>query len=50
MGGHSVVVDPSGGVRFEASAGQEEATVVEIDPAEASAWRAQFPALHDRRL
>jgi predicted amidohydrolase len=50
MGGHSVVVDPSGGVRFEASAVHEEVTVVEIDPVEASAWRAQFPALHDRRL
>lgn len=50
MGGHSVVVDPTGEVRYEASPDQEECAIVDIDLAEARQWRAAFPALADRRL
>lgn len=50
MGGHSVVVDPTGEVLFEASAAAEQVSVVDIDLARAEQWRAEFPALRDRRM
>lgn len=49
MGGHSVVVDPTGEVLLE-MAGDEQVSIVDIDPARAAQWRAEFPALHDRRM
>jgi predicted amidohydrolase len=49
MGGHSQVVSPTGEVLAEAGDGQE-VLVVDVDPAEATAWRQRFPVLADRRL
>lgn len=49
MGGHSLVVDPSGEVVH--LAGEEETvSIVAIDLAAARRWRERFPALRDRRL
>nr|MBA2695769.1 apolipoprotein acyltransferase [Actinomycetota bacterium] len=49
MGGHSVVVDPTGVVLAEAGTGQEVLSV-EVDPELVGAWRERFPVLGDRRL
>lgn len=49
LGGHSVIVSPKG--EIVAKAGEsEEVLVAEIDPAEATTWREQFPVLADIRL
>ena len=49
LGGHSVVVSPTGEV--VAQAGEEpEVLVVEVDPDAATRWRAQFPVLEDIRI
>jgi len=49
MGGHSLVVDPTGEVLAEAGDG-EEVLVVDLDPAYVAKTRAAFPVLADRRL
>jgi predicted amidohydrolase len=49
MGGHSQVVSPAGEVLAEAGGG-EEVLIVDLDPAEVTAWRQRFPVLADRRL
>lgn len=49
LGGHSVVVSPTGEV--VAQAGEEpEVLVVEVDPEAATRWREQFPVLDDIRI
>ena len=50
MGGRSLVVDPTGEVVYRASEDAEEIGVVELDMAATAQWRAEFPALRDRRL
>ncbi len=49
MGGASQVVSPRGEVLAEAGSG-EEVLRVDVDVAEVSAYRAEFPVLADRRL
>jgi predicted amidohydrolase len=49
LGGHSVVVAPTGAVAGQAGSG-EEVLVVDVDPAQAARWREQFPVLDDIRL
>ncbi len=49
LGGHSVVVDPKGTVVAQAGNGAE-VLIVEVDPAAANEWRAQFPVLDDIRI
>jgi predicted amidohydrolase len=49
MGGHSQVISPTGEVLAEAGEG-EEVLAVDVDPAEVTAWRQQFPVHLDRRL
>jgi predicted amidohydrolase len=49
MGGHSAVIDALGEVVAEGGAGEEVLTA-EVDLAHVARWRAQFPALADRRL
>jgi predicted amidohydrolase len=49
MGGHSQVVSATGEVLAEAGDGQE-VLIVDVDPAETTAWRQRFPVLADRRL
>jgi predicted amidohydrolase len=49
MGGHSMVVDPSGAIVAEAGDG-EEVLVVDLDLASVAATRSSFPVLADRRL
>lgn len=46
--GRSLVVDPTGVVRADLGEG-ERWLAVDVDPAEATRWRAEFPALRDRR-
>jgi len=48
LGGHSVVIDPQGGIVAEA--GTEEGVIfADVDPAASDSWREEFPALTDRR-
>ena len=49
MGGHSLVVKPTGDVHLHMGAA-ERITVVDVDLGYVAAWRAKFPALRDRRL
>lgn len=49
LGGHSVVVSPTGVVVAQAGSG-EEVLVAELDPTAALAWREEFPALADIRI
>lgn len=49
LGGASVVVDARGTVLAEAGP-DAELLQVDVDPADVSAWRKEFPALADRRL
>ncbi len=49
LGGHSTVVNPKGEVVARAGT-DEEVLYVDIDPAEATRWRADFPVLKDIRL
>jgi predicted amidohydrolase len=49
MGGRSVVVDARGRVLAEAGP-DEEVLAAEVDLTDVARWRADFPALHDRRL
>lgn len=49
MGGASVVVDARGAVLAEAGP-DAEVLHADVDPADADRWRAEFPALADRRL
>lgn len=49
MGGHSIVVAPTGDVVAEAGL-DEEVLSVDIDPGLVESWRADFPVLEDRRL
>ena len=50
MGGRSVVVHPTGEVLARAGSTDEEVLTLPVDMADAVQWRAQFPALRDRRL
>jgi predicted amidohydrolase len=50
MGGRSIVVDPRGEVLAEAGPEDETVLVVDVDLADVDRWRAEFPALDDRRL
>ena len=50
MGGRSLVVDPHGDVLAEGGPDTEETLMVDVDLGIATAWRAEFPALKDRRL
>ncbi len=50
MGGHSQIVDARGQVLAEAGPDDEQVLVADIDLADVTAWRAQFPVLSDRRL
>ena len=45
--GHSVVIDPQGGVVAEAGEA-EEVIFAEVDPTASDEWRTEFPALTDR--
>ena len=47
--GRSLVVDPTGVVRADAGEGERWLTL-DIDVGEAARWRAEFPALKDRRM
>jgi predicted amidohydrolase len=49
LGGHSVVVDPKGGVVAQAGS-DEQVLIVEVDPGAAADWREQFPVLFDIRM
>ena len=49
MGGHSLVVDPTGTVLAEAGVAEQSLTA-ELDLAKVGRWRADFPVLDDRRL
>lgn len=48
LGGHSIVVDPQGGVVAEAG-DSEEILITSVVPDAVAEWRTAFPALGDRR-
>jgi len=49
LGGHSVVVDPTGVVVAQAGT-KAEVLVVDVDPEASRRWREQFPVLDDIRI
>ncbi len=49
MGGRSLIVAADGTVTAEGDDSSEQILVAELDPEHSAAWRAEFPALRDRR-
>ena len=49
LGGHSVVVDPTGAVVAQAGV-VEEVLLVDVDPDASVRWREQFPVLADIQI